>query len=111
MIMSNYRVPDSLKRSPMAQGGNRTPLTKVQLPPRTHYRHLNRNLLLDVGEFQKTGINSVMLTDDSTVNDKWFSNKKPGIARACDTWKPKPSNNDFSLPNVPGGRYCFVLPC
>ncbi|KAJ9591982.1 hypothetical protein L9F63_001494 [Diploptera punctata] len=96
------KAPESLKRSPMAQSGSRTPLTKVPLPPSSQFRRLGRNLLLDVGELQKTGINSVSLNEDSPVSDKWFFNRKPGIAQACDTWRIKNVNDDFSLPNVPG---------
>jgi hypothetical protein len=66
--------------------------------------------LLDVGQLDKPGVNSMALNTESPANDKWLGAKKMGISRTHDTWKnPRTIGNDFSLPNVPGGNVRFLL--
>ncbi|PNF28008.1 Cyclin-dependent kinase-like 2 [Cryptotermes secundus] len=102
------KMPEPLKRSPLAQGGrvreSHSRVTPVRLPPRTQFlRRLDHGLLLDVGQLDKTGTNSSLLSSESPTNEKWLGAKKMGTTRTYDTWKtPKTIGDDFSLPNVPG---------
>jgi hypothetical protein len=117
MLLSLCRVPEPLKRSPVAQGGkvkeSHSRVTPVQLPPRSQFlRRLDRGLLLDVGQLDKTAMNSILLSNESPTNDKYLGARKVGITRAYDTWKtPKSIGDDFSLPNVPGGnrKFCTFI--
>jgi hypothetical protein len=110
------RMPEPLKRSPLTQGGkakeSHSRVTSVRLPPRTQLlRRLDHGLLLDVGQLDKTGMNSLLLNSESPTNDKRLGAKKMGFARTYDTWKtPKTTGDDFSLPNVPGGNIRFCVP-
>jgi hypothetical protein len=109
------RIPEPLKRSPLAQGGrgkeSHSRITPVRLPPRPQFlQRLDHGLLLDFGQSDKTGMNPLLLSSESPTNDKWLA-KKTAIIRTCDNWKnPKMTSDDFSLPNLPGGniRFCAV---
>ncbi|XP_069705463.1 cyclin-dependent kinase-like 2 isoform X2 [Periplaneta americana] len=102
------KVPEPLKRSPLGQNikgkDMHSRVTPVQFPPRTHFlRRLDRGMLLDVGQLEKTGLNSILVNTESPTNDKWYGGRKLGITRTYDSWKtPKTIGDDFSLPNVPG---------
>jgi hypothetical protein len=108
------RMPEPLKRSPQTQDGkvreSHSRATPVRLPPRTHFlRRLDRGLLLDVGQLDKTSMNSTLLSDESPTNGRWVGERKMRITQAYNSWKaPKTPGDNFSLPNVPGGKSKFL---
>jgi hypothetical protein len=67
-------------------------------------------LLLDVGQLDKTGVTSTLLSNESPTNGKWVGERKTRITQAYNSWKaPKTTGDNFSLPNVPGGISNFVF--